>query len=86
MNTRLTHTATVATCPFTGAAARGASMDYKIWKSGRHDPESKKGSFYGNQWADPVLRHSVNQVKRFRYVCSYCMKHKRTCPVCAGVF
>jgi len=65
-------------------------MDLKKWKSGRHEkpgrwPESEKGSFYGNQWADPVLRHSVNQVKRFRYVCKYCMKHKRTCPVCANV-
>jgi hypothetical protein len=60
-------------------------MDYKTWKSGRHDPESEKGSFYENQWADPELRHSVDQAKRFRHVCKYCMEHKRDCPVCAGV-
>jgi len=46
-------------------------MDTKKWKSGRHDPE---------------LRQSVNQVKRFRHVCELCMKHKRTCPMCAGVY
>jgi len=34
---------------------------------------------------DPELRHSVNQAKRFRQTCELCMKHKRTCPVCAGV-
>jgi len=45
-------------------------LDVKKWKSGRHDPE---------------LRHSVNQAKRFRDTCKYCMMHKRTCPVCAGV-
>jgi hypothetical protein len=45
-------------------------MDYKKWKSGRHDPE---------------LLHSVNQAKRFRHICKYCMEHKRTCTVCAGV-
>jgi len=45
-------------------------MNLKTWKSGQHDPE---------------LLHSVNQAKRFRLVCPYCMEHKRTCPVCAGV-
>jgi len=40
-------------------------INYKKWKSGRHDPE---------------LLHSVNQVKRFRYVCSYCMKHMYSAP------
>jgi len=36
--------------------------------------------------SDPELRHSVNQAKRFRHVCELCMKHKRTCPMCAGVY
>jgi len=63
-------------------------MDYKKWKSGRHDPELKKGSFYGNQWkeADPELYHSMKAEKRFRHVCKFCTRHKRTCPVCAGVY
>ena len=62
-------------------------MDLKTWKSGRHDPKSKKGSFHGNQWIeDPQLYHSMKAEKRFRHTCKYCMKHKRTCPVCAGVY
>jgi len=52
-------------------------MNYKTWKSGKHE---KLG-----RWPDPELLHSVNQAKRFRQVCQYCMEHKRTCPVCAGV-
>jgi len=52
-------------------------MDYKTWKSGQH---VKPG-----RWPDPELLHSVNQAKRFRLVCPYCMEHKRTCPICAGV-
>jgi len=48
-------------------------MDYKIWKSGRHDP-------------DAVIERALFRAdKRFRHVCPYCMEHKRTCPVCAGV-
>jgi len=35
--------------------------------------------------ADPELYHSMKAAQRFRHTCSYCMKHKRTCPVCAGV-
>ena len=35
---------------------------------------------------DPELRHSVKQAKRFRYTCKFCMKHKRTCVICAGVY
>jgi hypothetical protein len=34
---------------------------------------------------DPELYHSMKAEKRFRHVCSYCMEHMRTCPVCAGV-
>jgi len=34
---------------------------------------------------DPELYHSMKGAQRFRQVCKYCMKHKRTCPVCAGV-
>jgi len=52
-------------------------MDYKKWKSGQHE---KLG-----RWPDPELLHSINQAKRFRQLCPYCMEHKRTCPVCAGV-
>jgi len=52
-------------------------MDLKKWKSGQH---VKPG-----RWPDPELLHSVNQAKRFRLVCPYCMEHKRTCPICAGV-
>jgi len=60
------------------ANAPGArSMDFKKWKSGQH---VKPG-----RWPDPELLHSVNQAKRFRQVCPYCMEHKRTCPVCADV-
>jgi len=63
----------------TGAGlAGGPPMDFKKWKSGHHE---KLG-----RWPDPELLHSVNQVKRFRQVCPYCMEHKRTCPVCAGVY
>ncbi len=62
----------------TGAGlAGGPPMDFKKWKSGQH---VKPG-----RWPDPELLHSVNQVKRFRQVCPYCMEYKRTCPVCAGV-
>jgi len=43
----------------------------RITKLARHDVE---------------LRHSVNQAKRFRHTCQLCMKHKRTCPACAGVY
>jgi len=53
-------------------------MNYKTWKSGRHDPD-------GDQLVDPELYHSMKGAQRFRHVCQYCMKHKRTCPVCAGV-
>jgi len=49
-------------------------MDFKKWKSGRHI-----------RIADPELYHSMEAEKRFRHVCKYCMKHKRTCPVCASV-
>jgi len=49
------------------------------------DPKTKKRSFYGNQWKDAELYHSMKGAQRFRQVCKYCMKHKRTCPVCAGV-
>jgi len=52
-------------------------MNYKKWKSGRHDP---------NRLADPQLYHSMEKEKRFRHVCKYCMEHKRTCSVCAGVY
>jgi len=45
-------------------------LDRQVWKSGRHDPE---------------LRLSMEAAQRFRHVCKYCMEHKRTCPVCAGV-
>jgi len=34
---------------------------------------------------DPELYLSMKAAHRFRHVCYYCMKHKRTCPVCAGV-
>jgi len=34
---------------------------------------------------DPELYLSMKAAQRFRHVCYYCMKHKRTCPVCAGV-
>ena len=50
-------------------------VDYKKWKSGRH---------YAGP-IDPELLHSLHAAQRFRHVCSYCMKHKRTCPICAGV-
>jgi len=46
-------------------------MDYKKWKSGRHDVE---------------LRLSMKAAQRFRHVCKFCTEHKRTCPVCAGVY
>jgi hypothetical protein len=46
-------------------------MNYKKWKSGRHDPE---------------LRLSMEAAQRFRHVCKACMKHMRKCPVCAGVY
>jgi hypothetical protein len=50
-------------------------MDYKKWKSGRHV-----------RIADPELYHSMKaEDKRFRHVCKFCMRHMRTCPVCAGV-
>ena len=58
--------------------AESVAMDLKKWKSGQH---VKPG-----RWPDPELLHSVNQVKRFRLMCPYCMEHKRTCPVCAGVY
>jgi len=50
-------------------------MDYKTWKSGRH---------YAGP-IDPELLQSLIAAQRFRQVCLYCMEHKRTCPVCAGV-
>jgi len=59
-------------------------MDYKKWKSGRHDPDAviERALFR----ADAEMYHSMKGAQRFRHVCSYCMKHKRTCPVCAGVY
>jgi len=54
-------------------------MDYKTWKSGRHDPDL-------DQLADPELYYSMKGAQRFRHVCKYCTVHKRTCPVCAGVY
>jgi len=36
--------------------------------------------------ADPELYHSMKAAQRFRHVCKYCMEHKRTCSVCAGVY
>jgi len=68
-----------ATCRFRAGSGlvESVAMDYKKWKSGQHE---KLG-----RWPDPELLHSVNQAKRFRQVCPYCMEHKRTCPVCAGV-
>ena len=59
------------------AGLRSAPMDYKKWKSGRHDPD---------QVVDPELYHSMKAEKRFRHVCKYCTEHKRFCPVCAGVY
>jgi len=53
-------------------------MDYKTWKSGRHNPEITI--------TDPELYHSMKGAQRFRHVCKFCTKHKRTCPVCAGVY
>ena len=38
-----------------------------------------------NKIEDPELYHSMKKANRFRHVCKQCMKHKRTCPVCAGV-
>jgi len=35
--------------------------------------------------ADPELYHSMKAEKRFRHVCKFCTRHKRICPVCAGV-
>jgi len=52
------------------------NLDLKKWKSGRHE---KLG-----RWPEEFTR-IICQGKRFRQVCPYCMKHKRTCPVCAGV-
>ena len=51
-------------------------MDYKKWKSGRHDPMLAE--------LRGVL--PVHLPKRFRHVCKYCMEHKRDCPMCAGVY
>jgi hypothetical protein len=56
-------------------------MDYKKWKSGRHDPKRVTPLIEH----DPELYHSLKAAQRFRNVCQYCMKHKRTCPMCAGV-
>jgi len=62
----------------TGAGlAGGLPMNIKEWKSGQH---VKPG-----RWPDPELMHSVKQAARFRESCKYCLTHKRTCPVCAGV-
>jgi len=51
-------------------------LDRQIWKSGRHDPQRRH---------DPELCLSMAAAQRFRHVCKYCMEHKRTCSVCAGV-
>jgi len=52
-------------------------MDYKKWKSGRH---------YAGP-IDPELLDSLEAAEfRFRVTCKLCMKHKRRCPVCAGVY
>ena len=42
----------------------------------------------GNVKVDPIAREweIYEKCNRFRKVCPYCMKHKRTCPVCAGVY
>jgi len=58
-------------------------MDYKKWKSGRHDPDAviERALFR----EDAEMYHSMKAEKRFRHVCQMCMEHKRTCPVCAGV-
>jgi len=62
----------------TGAGlAGGPPMNFKKWKSGQHE---KLG-----RWPDPELLHSVNQAKRFRQLCKYCMEHTQVCPICAGV-
>ena len=50
-------------------------MNLKKWKSGRHV-----------RIADPELYHSMKEVRRFRHTCKFCTQHKRTCPVCAGVY
>jgi len=55
-------------------------MNLKTWKSGRH---MKSGP--GHFPHDVELRLSMKAAQRFRNVCQYCMEHKRTCPVCAGV-
>jgi len=56
-------------------------MDYKKWKSGRHYQT-------GNVKVDLIAREweIYEKCNRFRKRCSYCMEHKRTCPVCAGVY
>jgi len=38
-----------------------------------------------NKIEDPELYHSMKGAQRFRHVCKQCTRHKRTCPVCAGV-
>jgi len=60
-------------------------MDYKKWKSGRHE---KLGRWPEVQMhpEDVELYHSMKKAKRFRQVCPYCMEHKRTCTMCAGVY
>jgi len=52
-------------------------MDYKKWKSGRHDPDAPDDLGY---------RSGIRVNGRFRHVCKHCMEHMRTCPVCAGVY
>jgi len=47
----------------------------KTWKSGRH---------YAGP-IDPELLHSLRAAEYMRAVCKYCMEHKHTCPICAGV-
>jgi hypothetical protein len=49
----------------------------KEWKSGRHQ---KMG-----RWPDPELYHSVEAIAKQNASCKFCIKHKRTCPMCAGV-
>jgi len=61
-------------------------MDYKTWKSGRHDPEVRSTRSCAPHLVDPELYHSMKAEKRFRHVCKFCTNHKRTCPVCAGVY
>jgi len=56
-------------------------MDYKTWKSGRHE---KLG-----RWPVDLIDTGTDGHPHYivppRLKCKYCMEHKHTCPVCAGV-